>query len=268
MLRWFTMGAALLLLPLFVAAGEETVPAPKSEWVLATLKDSLEVTNGDTLTLHHSQGDVRLETAAADRVQVTAVAQHHAADPRLPAIRFTPAKDPARDHRLVVDFAALEIAEREEWAKRRIDIGLLVPEGIAVEIETTDGLIEAKNVQSRATLTSTRGEITYKGTGDLVAHTERGAIRAILKRTRAEHQVIMTSLTGDLWCTFLEGANAQVDLMTRGPITTDYSIEIDRNAGSPLKKGQVRMGSEGSAVRLESHSGAIRLQGLIVPEDS
>ncbi len=267
MLKRFTIGAAVLLLPLSPMVASEPDPTPESAWVLTTLKDSLAVTDGDTLSLRHAWGDVRLETAETDRIQVTAVAQHHSDDPRLPAIRFAaPAPGSARGHRVLVDFAGLEVAEKAAWTKRRIDVGILIPVGIAVEIETTQGLIEAKDVRQQATLTSTNGEITYQGTGDLVAHSQRGAIRAILKRTDNEHRVTLSSLTSDITCTILEGANAQVEVTTRGPITTDFTIEIERQTGSPLKSGRARIGAGGSSVRLESHSGTIRLQGLIAPQ--
>jgi len=263
-------GAALLLLlvsPFLSVFAEEPTAGAESEWLLVTLKDSLAVEEGDVLRFRHTLGNVQVKTGDTDRVQVTALAQHHADDPRKPEIQFVPKASGATQD-LRVGFAHLEVEEQEAWAKRRIDIGLLLPQGTAFEIETIDGSIETKGVTAPAKLTTKNGEILCKKNGgDLTAHSERGDIRVILQRTGPGHAVNLSSLTGEIWATLLEGARAKIDLETRGPITTDYSIEIDRKAGSPFKKGRVRIGLEGgSQIQIKSHSGAIRLQGLIAPE--
>ena len=91
-------------------------------------------------------------------------------------------------------------------------------------------------------------------------------MRVLLRRTGYGGSAALSTLTGDIWCILLEGAGADVTLETRGPVTTDYSVEIDRQPGSPLKRGRIRVGDGGSAISLKSHSGGVRLQGLIVPE--
>ncbi len=247
---------------------QDNTTAEEPQWLLNTLKDSLTVAADDVLVFSHPFGDVRIEAADTDRIQVTAIAQYRSDDPRTPKLRFIPDEsgDSNAQHVLTVDFAYLEIAENEAWAKRRIDVGLLVPEGLRLEIETVNGLIETKKVRAGAKLSSKRGNIEYKGTGDITAHTERGSIIAHLHQTGASHAVDLSTLTGDIRCIFLQGANARIKLATRGPITTDYSIAIDRESGAALKSGQVQIGRDGSVIKLTSHSGAIRLQGLIVPE--
>ncbi len=272
MVKWPWQTAMLVLsalLPLLSGYAQDDSTSTESEWLMNTQKDAFAVTDGDLLTFLHTLGDVRIRTADTDRIQVTIIAQYHTDDPRAPIIRFVPgeAGDNSASHKLMVNFAYLEIAEDEAWAKRRIDVGLLVPKGLRLQIETGDGLIEAEHLEAAVELKSVRGEITYEGTGDLTAHTERGSIRAHLSKTSATHSVALSSLTGDINCIFLEGANAQVEVSTRGPLTTDYSIDINRDAGSVLKQGRVQIGKDGSKIRIESHNGSVRLQGLIVPEN-
>ena len=250
-------------------AGEPGGASGESDWLLVTLKDSFSVAEGGRLVFEHLRGDVRVKTAETDRVQVTALAQHHAEDPRKPAIRADAIDSGSLQGslRLSIDFAKLEIAEREAWAKRRIDVGLLIPKGLEVEIETADGLIDVADAMAPARLTSLGGEISYKGSGSLTARSERGAVDVLIRQTGADQKLHLSSLTGDLSCTFLEGAEAQVSLSTRGPVTTDYSVTLERETGSPLKQGAVQIGSGGgSAVKLESHSGGIRLRALIASE--
>ncbi len=141
--------------------------------------------------------------------------------------------------------------EPEAWAARRIDVGLLVPVGVAIDIETSRGLIEVKKLDAGSRLTSVHGDIVYDGSGPLEAHTERGGMRVLLRRTGSDQPAALSTLTGDIWLILLEGAGAEVTLETRGPVTTDYSVEIDREPGSPLKQGRIRVGDGGSAVILK-----------------
>jgi len=265
-MRWTRGGALALWLgvicPLYGQAPDD------SSWLIASLSDSFPAAAGATLRLRHLGGDVRIEAADTDRVQVTAVAQSHRDDPRKPSIRFVPSEGDLGEggHRLIIEFAQLEVAAAGAWSKRRIDVGLLVPAGIRIEIETDRGLIEAKKLTSAARLVSDRGEIVYDGSGDLTARTERGSMRVLLRKTGQGRFADLSTLTGDIWCILLEGAGADVTLETRGPVTTDYTVEIDRAPGSPLKKVRIRVGAGGSKLTLQSHSGGIRLQSLIVPE--
>ncbi|MGE0641816.1 MAG: hypothetical protein AB7G12_07015 [Thermoanaerobaculia bacterium] len=246
------------------AAGQaDRAKEESSSWILHSLSDSFAVPVGGTLRVEHLLGDVRVEAEETDRVHVTAIAQHHRDDPRAPAIRVTE-KD--SDRILTVEFAATEGGSDPSWARRRIDVGLLVPRGLDLEIRTDRGRIEVKKSESRSRLTSDRGDIVYEGSGSVTAHSERGSLRALLSRTGEGRKAELSSLTGDLWCTLLEGAHAEVTLETRGTVTTDYSVEIARQAGSPLKKGRIRLGEEGTRIRLQSHSGGIRVQSVIVPE--
>ncbi len=253
------------LLPGAAAAAE----AESAAWLLNSLSESFVVADGSTLRFEHPWGDVRVEASPTDRVQVTALAQYHRDDPRSPSIRFSGSNsDGASGHTLRVAFEDGN-SDRDEpgaWAARRIDVGLLVPVGVAIDIETSRGLIEVKKLDAESRLASDRGDIVYDGSGSLEAHSERGAMRVLLRGTGSDQSTALSTLTGDIWLILLEGAGVDVTLETRGPVTTDYSVEIDREPGSPLKQGRIRVGDGGSAVSLKSHSGGIRLQGLIAPE--
>lgn len=267
--HWHVMVVLLVaLLSGLNAFAQDNTNDEEPEWLLNTMKDALAVADGDVLSFRHPYGDVRIESADTDRIQVTAIAQYRSDDPRVPQMRLVKGEpvDGKASHQLIIEFAYLEIAENEAWDNRRIDVGLFIPEGLQLEIETVNGLIETKSLKARTSLKSLTGDIEYKGTADIKAHTERGDILAHIRQTGPSHLVELSTLTGDIRSLFLEGANAQINLVTRGPITTDYSIEIDRKVGSPLKMGKVQIGEGGSQVKLESTNGGIRLQGLIVPE--
>lgn len=241
---------------------EEALPSAEPEWLLVSLKDRFELAEG-TLRVRHPWGEVRVEASDTDRVHVTAVAQHHRDDPRKPAVRFAGGEDGGD---LFVAFAEMDLPEEEEWANRRIDVGLLVPKGVAVEIETDGDRVEVEKFERPARVLTRGGDLVYEGEGDLVADTERGSQRVLLSRTRDGRSVRLSSLTGDLWVMLLEGARANGEVETRGPITTDFSIEIEREVGAALKHGRFSVGDGGTKLELTSYSGGIRLQAVIVPE--
>ena len=250
--------------PVVPAAGQADLAKEESSaWILHSLSDSFAIPVGGTLRFEHLLGDVRVEAEETDRVHVTAIAQHHRDDPRAPAIRVT---GEGPDRILTIEFAATDGSADPSWAKRRIDVGLLVPRGLDLGVRTDRGRIEVKKSEGRSRLTSDRGDIVYEGSGSVIARTERGSLRTLLSRTGEGRTAELSSLTGDIWCTLLEGAHAQVTLETRGTVTTDYSVEIERQSGSPLKKGKIRLGEGGTEIRLQSHSGGIRVQSVIVPE--
>ncbi|MEM8964350.1 MAG: hypothetical protein AAGD38_22885 [Acidobacteriota bacterium] len=246
-----------------MAEEEDDSARPTEEWLLTSLSEAVDAEAMPTLRLDHPWGDVRVEATDTDRIHVTAIAQSHRDDPRKPSIRWVPGE-------VMVGFAELELVEDEAWAPRRIDIGLLVPQDLEIEIVTRAGAIEAKKATAPLRVSSTEGDIVYNGSGPISAHSERGAVRAMLRRTGADLDVELSTLTGDVWCILLEGARAQIALETRGPVTTDFSVEIERATGSPLKHGTIQLGEAGSAttssIILKSYSGGIRVQNLIVPE--
>lgn len=248
-------------LPAVIAGAEEA--AAGSPWLISSMSESVQVPDGATLELVHQWGDVRIEASDTDRIHVTAMAQYHRDDPRAPSIRFS-GEGTRRELRIA--FADLEIADDPSWRKRRIDVGLLVPYGLDLDLRTDSGRIEVKKSSATSRLASDRGDIVYDGAGSITARTERGSLRALLRRTGGGRSADLSSLTGDLWLILLEGARADITLETRGTVTTDDSVTIERPSGSPLKKGRIRVGEGGTAIRMTSHSGGIRLQRLIVPE--
>lgn len=270
--KWLYIMALLFTVPfLQTVSAEENIDVDKqAEWLFNTLKDSLSAKPGDTLSIHHLHGDVRVEADDTDKIQVTALAQYHPDDPRAPTIRFatSPVSGDNNSQQLIIDFAYLEVAEQEAWAKRRIDVGVLVPKNLNLNIETVNGLIELKKIEADAELKSARGDVNYRGKGNVIAHTERGDILARLYDTYDKHHVELSTLTGKIQSVFLEQANASITVSTRGTISTDYSIDIERESGSVLKRGKVQIGEKGSSVTIDSHNGDIKLEGLNVPEGS
>ncbi len=267
MTQWLTL-FYLFFSAYNVLAKNNNADTQQNQWLLNTLKDTQIVGQGDVLNFKHYFGDVRVKAEDTDRIQITAIAQYHKDDPRVPKIRIDTSsqKKSTKQHKLSIEFPYYELVEKAGWENRRIDVGIVVPQGMLVNVETKKGLIEVKQAEAAYELTSISGEIIYEGTGDVTAHSERGNIFFKSVKTAKNHQISLSTLTGDIRLVLREGANAAIDLITRGPMTSDYSTKIVRKTGSPLKHGSIQVGGSGSDIELKSHSGGIRVQVINTEE--
>jgi hypothetical protein len=237
-----------------------------SDWQFDREKVSHEVEATGQVRVVNPWGSVTVHAGEGERVDVSIVGQRHREDPR--ATEVTIEETPTG---LAVEprFADnLEVAELLEWQARRIDIGVFVPRGVTVSVTTTDGAIEVEDLEGPATLESAAGDITYRGFGSLRAKSDTGQVFAQLRRSDWEEPCDIETRTGDIRAELLEGAAARVEVETRGWITTDYSLAIERRPGQRLKRGTATVGAGGQLLRLTSYSGGVKLLAVIVPESA
>jgi DUF4097 and DUF4098 domain-containing protein YvlB len=126
-----------------------------------------------------------------------------------------------------------------------------------LEVRTVRGLIEVQGLTANAELSSETGDITAITTASLDASTERGSIAVAFRASDWSRPPRLETLTGDIRVELPRGTNAVGHLSTRYEITTDYSIEIERDG--LLKTGRARIGSGGTDLFLSSHKGALKL---------
>lgn len=255
--------SALLLLIL-----SNSVSAVDNNWLLHTLKHSVNAAKGDTLTLNHTFGDIRVKTADTDKIQLTAMAQYHKEDARIPEIVVeTIPSDNSTNHIFSVRFKDIKINTDASWPQRRIDIGILVPKNIKLNISANNGFIEARNIQSDAELKTVDHEINYAGSGELMATSQNGNITARIENTSAKHTIKISTVTGNIRCILLDGSNTRIHSQTHAFIATDFTTHIERLPHSTLKKSYTKTGTGNTKINLKSQNGSIRLQSLMVPED-
>lgn len=262
-------GSGALLLALLGAivlggAGSSVDPAA---WRTEQSRSAWPVEPATKLRIVNLLGNVVLRVSEGSEVVVSSVAQSHQEDPSTPEVKTSKGPDGLT---LEVGFSPPPGGgePRPEWSRRRVDLGVVVPKALAVSIRTGEGTIEVKGLAGTADLETVTGEINYRGTGGLQARSASGEIFAQLRASGWPDPVEITTANGDIRAQLLEGAAAKVEIETRGPITTDYSIAIERQAGQRLKTGRATVGPGGQAVRLKSHSGAVRLDAVIVAEEA
>jgi hypothetical protein len=246
---------------------EVAKPAPE-DWLIEEREFSRAVPSTTSLTLENLWGDVRLRAGEGDRIVVTAIVQKHREDPR--GVDFGISEGADGTLRLTVDFAAEPdgVKIRPEWSPRRVDLGIFVPAKLSVSIHGDDDLVELWGLEGAAIVETKGGEVKFRGQGELRATTDSGAILAQFRDTNWDHPSRLTTSTGSVRAELLEGAAVDVTIETRGPITSDFSTSIQRQAGHNLKSGLVKIGSGGPDLEIKSFNGSVRLQAVIVPESS
>lgn len=236
------------------------------DWSIET-RDEVFATKGVTvLEVDQALGDVQIKGVDVDEVTVTMTAQRHRDDPRRPVIR--------RDGEglaLVVAFVeggpAGDAPYAEAWSRRRIDIGIQMPKGLDLVVRTGEGRIEVKGVEGTVELSTESGNVLAEiEAGTFQASSQLGEIRAKVMSTRSDDPISLRSTNGGVWVQLLEGASAIVEVESSRVISTDYSMEIDREAGRRHKKGRATIGEGRRKISLSTVNGQARVSNVIVHE--
>ncbi len=259
------IGCLLVGLTLLGVGASQALAEPDlSDWRIEQDRSSHPVGADGEVRIVNLRGGVNLRAGDGDLVVISTVSQRHLDDPREPQVDV---EDLPNGVSVEVRFDdGANIDEKTEWRNRRIDIGVSVPKGVALSIRTGDGDIEVLDLAGRADLETTTGDITFKGPGGLQARSDSGAVFAQFRRSDWSEPVSIETSTGDIRAEFLEGAAATAKIETRGSISTDFTVSIDRSPGSLHKRGVATIGGGGQTLQLTSFSGPIRLSAVIVPE--
>ncbi len=247
-----------------VGAPQAVAQSGLVEWRIENDQSSHPVGAAGEVRIVNLRGGVNLRAGDGDQVVISTVSQRHLDDPRAPEVYV---EELPRGVGVEVRFDdSADIEENAEWRNRRIDIGVSVPEGAALSIRTRDGDIEVQDLVGRADLETMSGEITFKGPGGLQARSDSGSVFAQFRRSDWSAPVTIETSSGVIRAEFLEGATATAKIETRGSITTDFTVAIERSPGSRFKRGVATIGAGGQGLQLTSSSGSIQLLAIIVPE--
>ncbi|MBZ0113310.1 MAG: hypothetical protein K8J08_12685 [Thermoanaerobaculia bacterium] len=148
--------------------------------------------------------------------------------------------------------------------RRQVDLTLFVPAASSVSVQTTDGLIDARGLLGLLDLTSERGDLYLRGCGLSTTKTAHGATHLIFRTVEWTGVVKAESTSGEVRVELPHGTSVPTRIATRGEITSDYSIQIERSDASQLKIGLVG-GATTPRLDLESYSGPIKLVESLVP---
>lgn len=210
-------------------------------------------------------GDIRVRTHAEDEIYVLANIQRHTDDPRAMSLVIDNESEQPGVQAHFPDPPT--ITAHADWQPRRIDLTVFVPANQALNLITDKGLAEARGLKAPVQVKTYTGDVYLRTHNAVNAHSDYGDIHTLFLTTDwAQHSRIKT-LTGNIEVSFPHGGAAQVALQTKGQITTDYTVEIERDRHQELKTGKAQIGRKGKELTLHSERGAIKLLSSVIPEE-
>jgi hypothetical protein len=251
-----------LLPPLSAAAQESEASGIPADWSIERIEAGVEAKGLERLVIENPWGDVRVRTFAESRLEWIAAAQRQREDPRLERVEL---EGEGAERTLRAAFADLEAAPGPGWERRRIDLAVTVPAGVALRIVTARGLAEARGAFGALEVESGAGAVRLRVSGGpLRVRTDSGEISAVLGPERWSQPASFESTTGNVVVTFAPATDADVVLEGTGMLATDYSLSVEKT-GPRTRRGRAKLGAGGPEVRLASRTGDLRIIELPAP---
>ena len=137
---------------------------------------------------------------------------------------------------------------------------IYVPKGVSFHGKTHAGLLEVKGLGD-VELETFSGRVYCRVDGHAAVKTYQGDIKALLKSATWAQPPLFASTLGTIEIQLPPAASVDVEALTRGEISTDFSLTIE-DAGNGLKRALAHTGEGGQKVHLTNQSGAVKiLQG-------
>jgi hypothetical protein len=148
--------------------------------------------------------------------------------------------------------------------KDRVDLVLFVPLGAKLETRTEAGKIEVKGFRGDLDASTIEGDVRIRSVeGRVRATTDRGSISAALETGVTKETQEFVTKTGEIEIHLWEDADNDVDILTSGEISTDFSMRIEhRRFEEPGKHAVAVVGDGGPQINLRSKRGRVRLLRL------
>jgi hypothetical protein len=224
---------------------------------------------GSAIRVDNAFGDVRLRHGGSEgNLEVAAVLQQLSIDGAKLSldVEITDNAAVVTVVRHGLDGNPAQQAPRSD--KSRADLAIMVPEGFPIRVETSHGLIEAREVRTDIDLHTTAGTIRVaEHHGRITAHSEGGAMEITLLPSATKETQEFSSITGPI-TVFTPAANdLDVTMATSGSFVTDFSLEVEHHDNEePNKTAKATIGKGGVALTMTSKRGDLGLRRLVTAD--
>ena len=139
---------------------------------------------------------------------------------------------------------------------------VMVPRTMDLQIENTNGAIEASDIRGSHRIETTNGHITLaRCAGDLDAETTNGAIEAELTTVNAGRVVRLETTNGHINARLPRAFAARIDAeTTNGAIDSDLPVTTRGSQSKHALRGTINGG--GPDLRLRTTNGSIHIQAM------
>jgi hypothetical protein len=254
-----TTAIALTALLVMLSASDLEA-ADDANWTFDRFHHIEAIGDGTHLELINTWGDIRTRDAGDDQIEIVANIQTHVDDDQALAVRIEPTETGFRIHATRAGAASDDGGDDDAQKLRgRLDLTVLVPAGVDVSARTTAGLLELKGVDGDVAGTTTDGRIVLSTSGRARLTTDNGDIQALFKSTDWTGASEFRSVNGEIAVWLPPDASVTALGATSGQITTDYTMEIERQEVSARKALRAVVGEGRAALRLDSERGPVKL---------
>jgi len=233
-----------------------TLIAPASFCVTREFAQTYHLKPDGTLELNNINGTVRIEGWDKDEVEVRAVKTTTDKESKLDMVSIDVNSSPD----------SLSISTRypqEEGVEVAVEYTVHVPRhALLKHINTVNGTLRVKDLDSVGDLHTVNGNIeVYESSGNLHAHTTNGNVYVELKHPADSRSTQAETTNGSVLLAI--PADSQADLEARcmnGSFSTELPFVMEGASQPRVLRG--RLGKGGSAIKLGTVNGAIRVVAL------
>lgn len=265
--RYLTHALFFLLLCLICA--NSLAQQPSNEvWRHTRQEWTLDLPSSGPVRVENPWGDIRIRTHGKDEVYVLANIQNHQDDPRAMSLVID---NESKDKLGVKAHFSDEYngTPVPDWQPRRIDLTLFLPAAQMLELQTEKGLIEVRGMAAPLSARSLTGEIRLRVKNAVEVFSENGRVEIFFVSTGWTQDAKIETRTSPVEVNFPKGARAQLAITTNGQITTDFSIDIERDENELLKTARAKIGKKkGKKLEIKSDRGAVILLSSTIPDES
>lgn len=135
-----------------------------------------------------------------------------------------------------------------------------LPAGVALTVNTVDGNVDARGIDTPASIRSVDGSITFEGVAPEGLNTVDGAITATVTNTDWSHALSVRTVDGKIDLTLPAKTNAKVSGQSiDGEITSDFAVTVSGKWGPQSFHGEIGNGGSPS-IELRTVDGSIHLR--------
>ncbi len=141
-----------------------------------------------------------------------------------------------------------------------VNYDVRLPAGVALTVNTVDGSIDARGIDTPPSLRSVDGSIAYVGVAPEGLNTVDGSITASITNSNWDHSLSVRSVDGSIDLTLPASLNARVSGRTvDGAIDSDFPVTVVGTWGPHSFDGNIGNG-HGASLEISTVDGAIRLR--------
>jgi len=222
------LAAVLLLIALPpLSAQQDNNPAQQApDFELQRFDWEGEPKPGTTLLLENRWGDIRLRQSGGKAVLMHAVMQKIGAQPRVAELQVDDS-----DERITLRIVYPEHQQPETFQQGRVDVALVIPQGIAVEIVADRGMVSGKTLNNPIKVSATNSTVEFSSTTSVDIQTDSGEVAIQFKpgpdaasdssKLSEYRRGRIQTLSGNILISYQPGVEIGFDMISGSSKTTD-----------------------------------------------